>query len=141
MTKEKSQAATSKAQLCNGKRQGPAARPMDRSLQCRLTVNRSSRGHSAGGHSSLLQMPQKGNVAGSAAAGLQLETDNLLVSASSTCRPWVARHLGPPSVGPAQPCCSPVRHFLQDLTPISPRPATPHSTRAVVPLRKSQHWL
>lgn len=38
-TKEKSQAAASKGQLWHGKRQGPAARPMDRSLQCRLTVN------------------------------------------------------------------------------------------------------
>lgn len=39
MTKEKGQAAASKAQLWHEKRQGPAARPMDRSLWCRLTVN------------------------------------------------------------------------------------------------------
>lgn len=37
MTKEKSQAAASKAQLWHEK--GPAARPLDWSLRCRQTVN------------------------------------------------------------------------------------------------------
>lgn len=74
MNEEKSQGAASKAQLWHGKRQGPVARPMDKSLWHRL-MHRSSSGHSAEGHGSLVQMAQKGNVAGSAAAGLWSEVD------------------------------------------------------------------
>lgn len=48
-------AAASEAQLWHGK--GPAARPMDRSLQCKLnSEHRGSRGHSTGGHGTAVRI-------------------------------------------------------------------------------------
>lgn len=91
-TKEKSQAAAaSEAQLWHGKRQGPAARPMDRSLQHMLTVNTEAV------EATVLVV----------IAGLRLG-QSALITVSSTCRPPAAKHLGlHTSVGAAQSCCSP----------------------------------
>lgn len=142
MIKEKSQAAVSKAQLWHGKRKGPGAGSTE-------VVG------------AIVQMPQKVYMADTTAARLWSRAKSPVISASTTSRPPVARHLGLHTVKTQHyPVVPHTQQALQQYANTSPQfgnstisvgshtqlsrlhsiASNPTLPLCHVPIRKSQHW-